>query len=301
MAGICLAGLVSFYSFRDLFQSDHHGEYYSHILLIPIISAYFIYDKRKSILSDLSYSLSIGIPIMIVASLLFVAGSNMTLNQNDLTSLTVLSAVVFLNGSFIAVFGIKAFKAALFPLLFLVFAAPIPSAVMDNIILFLQVGSTEFTDFLFMITGTSYVREGFVFHLPGFSIEVAKQCSGIRSGLALFITCIIAGHMFLRTWWKVALLVLLAIPVTMFKNGIRITTLTLLSIYVDPRIIQSSLHREGGIPFFVLALCLMAPVLFWLRRSEVKAGKIEVSGERSGGVLDVFRKKKKIDPSLRSG
>ena len=81
---------------------------------------------------------------MIVASLLFIAGSNMTLNQNDLTSLTVLSAVVFLNGSFIAVFGIKAFKAALFPLLFLVFAVPIPSGVMDNIILFLQVGSTEF-------------------------------------------------------------------------------------------------------------------------------------------------------------
>ena len=292
MAGICLAGLVSCYSFRDLFQSDHHGEYYSHILLIPIISAYFIYDKRKSILSDLSYSLSIGIPIMIVASLLFIAGSKMTLNQNDLSSMTVLSAAVFLNGSFIAVFGIKAFKAALFPLLFLVFAVPIPSAVMDNIILFLQVGSTEFTDFLFMITGTSYVREGFVFHLPGVSIEVAKQCSGIRSGLALFITCIIAGHMFLRTWWKVVLLVLLAIPVTMFKNGIRITTLTLLSIYVDPRIIQSSLHREGGIPFFVLALCLMAPILFWLRRTEVKAGKIGAANVGiKGGVLGFFRKR----------
>jgi exosortase len=170
---------------------------------------------------------------------------------------------------------------------------------MDGIITFLQVGSTEFTELLFMVTGTSYVREGFVFHLPGMSIEVAKQCSGIRSGLALFITMIIAGHMFLGTSWKKVLLVLLAIPLTMFKNGIRITTLSLLSIHVDPRFIQSSLHREGGIPFFVLALCLMAPILFWLRRSDVKAGRIErrtLDGEQGGllaQVLNIFKREKK--------
>ncbi|MCX5847807.1 MAG: hypothetical protein NTW12_15870 [Deltaproteobacteria bacterium] len=54
----------------------------------------------------------------------------------------------------------------------------------------------------------------------------------------------------------------------MFKNGIRITTLTLLRTYVDPRILQSSLHGEGGIPFSIVALLLMAPILFFLRKSE---------------------------------
>lgn len=271
---VCLAGLVSYFSLKSLFQHDYRGDYYSHNILIPIISAYFIYDRRKSIFSDHQNSLAYGIPVMVLAALLFVAGRNMTyLNLNDLASITVFSAVVFLNGTFIMAFGIRSYKAALFPLLFLLFVVPIPSVLMDSIISSLQVGSTEFTELLFMMTDTSYVREGFVFHLPGMSIEVAKQCSGIRSGLALFITMIIAGHMFLRTGWKKMLLVLLAIPLTMFKNGIRITTLSLLSIHVDPRIIQSSLHREGGIPFFILALCFMAPILLVLRRGDVKTEK----------------------------
>ncbi|WP_367361401.1 hypothetical protein, partial [Syntrophus sp. (in: bacteria)] len=60
---------------------------------------------------------------------------------------------------------------------------------------------------------------------------------------------------------------------TMLKNGIRITTLTLLSTYVDPRILQSPLHREGGIPFFILALLLMAPILYFLREKEEKVNR----------------------------
>ncbi len=138
---------------------------------------------------------------------------------------------------------------------------------MDGFIYFLQVGSTEFTNLLFMATGVPFLREGFVFHLPGMSVEVAKQCSGIRSSLALLITAILAGHMFLKTGWKKVFLAVLIIPVTMFKNGIRILILTLLGTYVDPRwLTESSLHRDGGIVFFILALVLMAPILYWLRK-----------------------------------
>jgi exosortase/archaeosortase family protein len=61
----------------------------------------------------------------------------------------------------------------------------------------------------------------------------------------------------------------------MFKNAVRILTLTLLGTYVDPRILQSSLHREGGAPFFVLALLLMLPVLLFLRKRELR-----VTGDR---------------------
>ena len=167
---------------------------------------------------------------MLMGALLYFAGRGIGagLNQNDFTSIIALSAVVFINGAFILSYGFQAFKAALFPLLFLVFVIPIPSALMDGFIYFLQVGSTEFTNLLFMATGVPFLREGFVFHLPGMSVEVAKQCSGIRSSLALLITAILAGHMFLKTGWKKVFLAVLIIPVTMFKNGIRILILTLI-------------------------------------------------------------------------
>ena len=83
------------------------------------------------------------------------------------------------------------------------------------------------------------------------------------------ITSVLAGHMFLKSGWNKALLVLAVIPVTMLKNGIRIITLSLFAVYVDTRILtNSALHTDGGIVFFVLALLLMAPILFVLRKSE---------------------------------
>jgi exosortase/archaeosortase family protein len=82
------------------------------------------------------------------------------------------------------------------------------------------------------------------------------------------ITCVLAGHMFLKTTWKKIVLVLAVIPITMFKNGIRIVSLSLLGVYVDRGFLTSSLHTDGGILFFVLALLLMAPILFVLRKSE---------------------------------
>jgi exosortase len=196
-----------------------------------------------------------------------------SLSQNDYASLTVFSSVLFLIGSFIFIYGIDFFKYLAFPLLFLFFMVPFPSFLMDQLIYALQVGSTEAVDALFAVTGVSYLREGFVYHVPGQSIEVAKACSGIRSGLALFITALLAGHLFLNTWWKKVILVVCIFPITIFKNGIRIVSLTLLGAYVDPRILQGSLHRDGGIPFFIVGLFLLAPILFFLRRSEKTKGQ----------------------------
>ena len=98
---------------------------------------------------------------------------------------------------------------------------------------------------------------------PRLSVEVAKECSGIRSSLALFITSVIAGHMLLKTGWKKAILSLSIFPITVMKNAARIVTLSLLGAYVDERFItQSLLHRRSGLPFFVMALALFVPVLW---------------------------------------
>jgi exosortase len=221
---------------------------------------------------DQSYSVRQGIPLILIGIVVYFLGKNLEIriNDNDYASIIALSAVMFINGAFILFYGLQAFKAALLPLLFLIFMIPVPTYLMDRIIHFLQVGSTECANLLFLATGLPFLREGFVFHLSSQSIEVAKQCSGIRSGLALFITALLAGYLFLTTWWKKIILVICVIPIAMFKNGIRIVTLTLLGTYVDPRILGSSLHREGGIPFFILALLLLAPILYFLRKSEKK-------------------------------
>jgi len=114
------------------------------------------------------------------------------------------------------------------------------------------------------------LREGFVFHLAHVSIEVARECSGIRSSLALLILAILVAHFYLDTFWKQVILVIAGLFVMILKNGVRIVTLTLLASYVDPGFLYGRLHREGGVVFFLLGLLLLAPLLWFLQRTERK-------------------------------
>ena len=266
---------MAYFPIKALYLSVSQKEYYTHIALIPWVSIYFLHRDRHEIFASKAYCPSVGLLIAVIGAIVFVAGRPLgfQLNQNDITSLLALSVIIFVNGAFILCYGLQAYRAALFPMLFLVFMIPIPSSIMEVIIHALQVGSTELTNLLLLTSGVPFLRDGFVFHLPNISVEVAKQCSGIRSRMALFITAVVASHLFLETRWKKVVLALAAFPIAMFKNGIRIVTLTLLGAYVDPRILQSDLHREGGIPFFIVALLLLVPVLYFLRRSEGKSEK----------------------------
>ncbi len=168
-------------------------------------------------------------------------------------------------------FGTGSLRPALFPLLFLLFIVPVPSGLMDGFVYLLQVGSTEVSYYLFQLAGVPIFREGFVFHLPGLSVEVARQCSGIRSSLALVITVILASHLFLQGGWRKAVLILSVFPITILKNGIRILTITLLAIYVDMKFLtQGFLHQSGGFLFFIPSLALLGAILYGLRRHQKK-------------------------------
>ena len=255
---------------RMIFSRSFHDELYSHMILIPAVSAYFLYQKRKKISLEMEWAVKPGI-LLTAASILIYAGGlrqELSLSQHDLLAWKMGAVVLFWMGGFLSLYGFRAFRTALFPLLFLFFMVPIPEGILETVIAVLQAGSAEATNAFFKMTGIPVLREGFTFHLSGITVEVAKQCSGIRSTISLLITSIIAGHLFLHTGWKKLVLIMTIFPITIIKNGLRIVTLTLLGNYVDVRILGSELHKSGGIPFFIVALTLLAPVLLVLRKSE---------------------------------
>jgi exosortase len=153
---------------------------------------------------------------------------------------------------------------------------PIPGAMLERIILFLQTGSADLAYLFLSASGMPVVRDGFVFYLPSLTIEVAKECSGIRSSLSLLVTGALAAYFFLRTPGARSLLVLTLVPIAIIKNAVRIFVLTALGVYVDPRIIASDLHRKGGFLFFLLALVLVGVVIVLLKRYEKKRAKAAV-------------------------
>src|SRR5436190_22517396 len=114
--------------------------------------------------------------------------------------------------------------------------------------------------------------------LPGLPIAVAEECSGIRSTLVLFITSLLAGHLFLRSRWRKSVLALAIVPIGILRNGFRILVISWTTIYVNRGIIDGPLHHKGGPLFFVLSLALLFGLLIMLRRSEQRGTRSRQTG-----------------------
>jgi exosortase len=271
-AVFCLAiSLINIQTLRQLIELANKNEFASLIPIMPFMSAVLIYRNRERIFDCIGCSPN-GIICILSAALVIWCDDNISLKAGGIVCMVL--------GAYLIAYGIQSFKQALFPLMLLFFIIPIPETILHTSIVALQKGSAVGTAMLFKLTGTPYFRDGLTFALPGITIEIAEQCSSIRSSLALLVSSLLASYLMLKSPWRRGVLILLAVPLAMVKNAVRIVTLSLLAIHVDTKYLtNSTLHHDGGILFFVLALGLMAPVLWILRRTERMPRKTRNSTE----------------------
>jgi exosortase len=265
--------LVCSYLYREPLRSLVHlatqNDNASHILLIPAISGWLLYLDRKRMLSARSFDFLASL-ILLIPAILVVSFSlrSHSLNESErLTSLT-LSLALFLQAGFVAIVGRKAARESWFAMAFLLLAVPFPDTILNRFIYALQAGSAAVAEMLFDWTDVPVLREGFIFRLPRVSIEVAQECSGIRSSIALLILAILVSHFAFRPFWKKVVFVAAGLAMMVVKNGVRIATLTLLANYVDPTFLYGKLHHQGGVVFFLLGMGLLLPIYWLLKRGE---------------------------------
>jgi exosortase len=247
------------------------NELYSHLVLIPFISLALIFFRRQQIFHELHRMPSLGGALLALAVILcgLVRPWSQASSQRDHLMLAILAMVLLWISTFLVLNGPKAAAAALFPLGFLLLAVPLPSSLLEDAVVLLQKGSAEVTYVLFRLLGVPVFRQGFQFSLPGLKIEVAEECSGIHSAVALMIVGMLVAHILLYTTWKQIFFVLITIPVAILKNGIRIVTLSYLGLHVNRNILDGPLHHQGGALFATLGLALLLPILLLLRRDNV--------------------------------
>ncbi len=251
------------------------SELESYIPLIPFISVYLLYLKRGTMPASSPTTGQRMVAIMIgavsagllVAQGVLVSGAGIEGGASALV-LPVMAFVTGIIGGVVFFLGLPLFRSSLFPWLFLYCMVPIPEPVAHALRVALQQGSADAAYAMFRLVGTPVFREGLSFCLPGLSIQVAEECSGIHSSLVLVITSLVAGQLFLRKAWSRTLLVLMVIPLSLVRNGFRIVSISLLTIHVDPGIIAGPLHHRGGPVYFVLSLGVVAAVVWGLRRYE---------------------------------
>lgn len=246
---------------------------FSHVLLVPLISLYLVRQRWDRLSAAASrFSTAALLTILTGAASLAVYWTvwrpDGMLPITDRLAVLTSAYLLLLIGTAWTFLGATVLRAWSFPLGFLVFMVPWPTGVIDGVEIALQYASAEAAAVLLRLSGTPFLREGLVFELPGLVIQVAQECSGVRSSYVLLITSVLAAHLLVRSPWRQWLLVLVVIPLGIARNGLRILTISLLCVHVSPELIDSPIHHRGGPIFFALSLVPFFVLLWWLRRKE---------------------------------
>lgn len=257
----------------ELLRFSLGSSLYSHIPLIPLVSFYFVWINRQ-------YLPGASRPDILIASVFGLAGfgllacfwsasqSGPKMGEEDFLSFMTASFVLLLVAASGLFLGKNLARAIGFPLGFLAFMVPFPTVVHTAIETFLQYGSAAVAFVFFKISGMPVFMQDLFFQLPGFNMQVAPECSGIHSSLALLITSLVAGKLFLRSRWRRTVLAVVVIPLALVRNGFRVFTIGQLCVRISPDMIHSYIHRQGGPIFFALSLIPFSVILWFLFRSE---------------------------------
>jgi len=268
-----LIAAVAFYQpLRELVRFAAHSELYSHILLIPAICLYLVWINRRtlragnpSVLSSLlAYLPAIGLLGLYFAT---SAAPFWHLKSNYLCVMTLAFVLVCIGNLFVLL-GKEFVTGAIFPNLFLLCMAPFPDAALDGLETFFQHSSAWTAGIMFDITGTNVLHSGLFFQLPGITLQVAQECSGIHSSLVLMLTALIAGYFFFPSYRYRVFLALFVIPLGIIRNAFRIFVIGQLCSHVSPDMIHSYIHHHGGPIFFALSLVPFFILLHYLRKIE---------------------------------
>jgi len=243
---------------------------YTHILLIiPVAIALMVQRWRERLYNPRFWAGGAG--LLLLSIFLAVIGWRAGGSSEIRLAIEMTGLVVWWIGSFLLCFGRSALASFLFPLFFLFAVVPISSILLDQIVAGLQQASILAAQFLFLVFRVPVLRDGTMLTIPGLDIDVTPECSSIRSSLMLLVTTMVLAHLLLNKTWRRVLVVAIAIPVSVAKNGLRIFVIGMLGSRVDPAYLTGNLHRHGGIVFFLIALAAIFLLLWFLRRGEEHA------------------------------
>jgi exosortase C (VPDSG-CTERM-specific) len=260
-------------SLFDLARLAANDGLFSYIPLIPLISLYLVWSQKKNLPP-------VSKPARKLAAFFFAGGLAAIIGcwlavrftskpaLEDYLAFNICAFLLIFIGLCAWLLGKEILRTIAFPVSLLVFMIPLPVVFRNSIETFLQYGSAAVANGLFTLSGMPFLQDGLNFQLSTITLQVAPECSGIHSSLVLFITSLLAGHLFLRSPWKRTVLALVVIPLALLRNGFRVFVLGQLCVHIDPEMIDSPIHHHGGPLFFALSLIPFFLLLIYLKKTE---------------------------------
>jgi len=249
---LLVLGGIYYPALRELVLDWSTDPNYSHGFLIPLISSYFLWQKRNSILGAAFSPSTVGLAVLGAGLLLYVIG--------DLAAerFTVrVSLLISFAGILLTVFGRDLFRRVFFPYAYLFFMIPLPYLLYDAVAFPLKQLVAKYSVAVLQFFSVPVYREGNIIQLPETTLEVADACSGIRSMMSLLALAVAFAAVSLRRRGRRLFLVLLAVPIAMIANGARVVGTGILARYFGPSVAEGFFHEFAGLVIFGVSVSFL--------------------------------------------
>lgn len=247
---VLYAPTVRFLYERWTFSVWHNA----HGMFIPFIVAYLAYQELKPFAGRPCAASAWGWVWTAAALLMQALDAGM---HSEL--LSAASIVVLLPGLSLLLLGAERTRAIAFPLVFMLFALPIPLSFTETLHWELRQVVVFAIERIVPMLGVPVFTVGTEVHLANGVLQIADACSGFSTlYAAAAVACLVAYTA--STAARSTLVLAAAAPIAVASNILRVTLLVLLTYWYGPHILETWIHPFSGMMTFALAL----PVIFWL-------------------------------------
>ena len=232
-------------------------EEYSHGFLIPFIAIWLLWSRRDALRASVGQPSWTGLALIAVAAAMHIVG--------ELSALYILSQlgfIVALIGIVLGFGGFPLLKVTFIPIVFLLFAIPVPYFI-DAVLSFqLQLISSQLGTFFIRLFQIPVFLQGNVIDLGTYKLQVVEACSGLRYLYPLMSLGFLAAYLFQAPFWQRAFVFLSTIPITILMNSFRIGVVGVMVDNFGPQDADGFLHMfEGWVIFIACSAILVAEIM----------------------------------------
>ncbi|MBN2374347.1 VPLPA-CTERM-specific exosortase XrtD [bacterium] len=225
---------------------------YSYALLIPLITGYLIWERRKMIVNSLIKTNWIGgslFLMFLMISAYGILGSSPSAVRSSIPFM-ILSITLFCA-------GMEMFKILAFPLSLLFLMIPMPTMLQAMVGVPLKRISTRLGEWILRLAGVSVFVEGNIIDMGITKLQVVDACSGLRYILPLLTIGILFAYFFEKNRWRRIILAIATIPLSIIINGIRIGFTGILAQYFGSKVADGFFHGFSGWIVFMFAFAFL--------------------------------------------
>jgi exosortase len=238
---------------RDWWQDPEAG----HGLLLGPLALWLAWREKRTDLPAQASPVTGSLVILAAVLLRFLSGLAAELFTMRLSMVAALAGLVLYFR------GWPQLRRWWLPFALLILSIPLPTLVTNSLALPLQLRASSMGAWLLNLRHVPVILSGNIIQLPGHRLFVTEACSGLRSLTALISLAVLAGGLWLKHPIGRLAVLLMAIPIAIVLNAIRVFLTGFLVFYVDPKMGEGFMHMTEGWLMFALAfLCLSG--LTWI-------------------------------------